>query len=105
MPHPRFAEILKELQILHDKKNSDYSIPDRPLSNLQECEDMGIPGWIGVAVRLGDKYSRLKQCARKHFLNEELAVKGETVRETLRDNAIYSILAMILYEEGDKVES
>jgi len=101
MPHPRFAEILKELKKLHDAKNKDYAQPDRPLSNLQECEDMGIPGWIGIVVRLGDKYSRLKQCARKYFINEELAVKDETVRETLRDNAIYSILAMILYEEAE----
>jgi len=98
--HPRFKEVLQELQDLHDRKNSDYAQEKRPLSNLQMCEEMGLPAWIGVIIRLGDKYSRLVQLARKYLRGESAAVKEETVADTFRDNAVYSILGMILYEEA-----
>lgn len=100
--HPRFAEILAELQKLHDKKNSDYSIPGRPLSNLEEAEELGIPAWVGVIVRLTDKWCRIKQLTRKHLKGEAPAVKSESLLDTLRDNAIYSVLTMILYEEAKR---
>ena len=100
MPHPRFAEILKELKKLHDAKNSDYAQIKRPLSNLQMCEEFGLPAWMGVLVRLGDKFSRLQQLARKELQGEGATVKSETIMDTFNDMAVYSILARILYEEA-----
>jgi len=105
MGHPRFEEILTELKQLHDAKNSDYAQKKRPLSNLQMCEEFGLPAWMGVLIRLGDKFSRLQQLARKTLQGEDISVKQETIADTFDDMAVYSVLGRILYEEREKVES
>ena len=92
--HPRFYEILEELRDLHDRKNNNYAEDSDPLSNLRECERMGLPPYMGVFVRLGDKYSRIAELAKG-----KPDLVGESIFDTLKDNAIYSILGMILYEE------
>ncbi len=92
--HPQFYKILDELRDLHSRKSHDYSGSD-PLSNLKECESMGIPAWQGVALRLTDKMSRVKSFAKKG----KLLVNDEGLEDTFRDLAIYSILAIILFRE------
>jgi hypothetical protein len=96
--HPRFKEILGQLQKLHDAKNADYAGDGNPLGNLQMCEQGGIPAWKGVIVRLTDKMARLLSFSRK----EQFQVKDESVIDTLQDMAVYSILGIILYEEANK---
>jgi len=59
---------------------------------------MGIEPWKGVLIRLTDKMSRLESFARK----ESFMVKDESVIDTLRDIAVYAILAIILYVTGKK---
>jgi hypothetical protein len=92
--HPRFNELLIELSELHARKNSDYS-GDNPLANLKECENYGVPAWKGVLIRLSDKYSRIKSIVKKG----SVSVKDESLIDTLRDQAVYSLLAIILMEE------
>lgn len=92
--HPRFYEILEEMAELHSRKNHDYS-GDDPLSNLKMCESIGIPAWKGVLIRLMDKWSRLTNFAKQ----EVLLVEDESLIDTLKDNAVYSILCLILWEE------
>lgn len=94
--HPRFYEILEGLAQLHSAKNSDYAGESDPLRNLRQCADMGIEPWKGVAVRLTDKMDRIKSYAQKGSFE----VKDEGLVDTLRDMAVYSILAIILFEES-----
>ena len=89
----RFTQLLHQLKKLHDKKSHDYAKNEDPLSNLRECEKMGVPAWVGVLIRMGDKISRLQQLTRK-----KPKVK-ESIRDNLMDIAVYSLLAIILYEE------
>jgi hypothetical protein len=93
--HPKFYDVLNELAVLHDRKNHDYAGENDPLRNLRQCEDMGIPSWKGVAVRMTDKMDRIKSFAKK----EAFEVNDEGLSDTLMDMAVYSILALILYEE------
>lgn len=93
--HPRFYELLEQMADLHSRKNHDYSGTADPLKNLRAPTRIGIDPFIGVLVRLQDKWSRLEQFAN----SGELLVKGESVIDTLMDNAVYSLLAIILYEE------
>lgn len=92
----RFNELLGELRELHDAKNHDYA-GDDPLSNLKVCEKAGVPAWIGVVVRLGDKFSRLQNFARTGILK----VKSEGIKDTFRDIIVYCLLAIILLEEKE----
>lgn len=96
--HPRFKEILIEIQKLHDAKNADYTGDGGPLQNLKLCEMAGIPAWKGVVIRLTDKMSRLLTFSKIG----ELKVKDESVIDTFTDMAVYAILGRILYEETKK---
>jgi len=93
--HPMFYVILDAMAELHSRKNHDYA-GEEPLSNLKECEDIGIPAHKGVFVRITDKYKRIKE----FFKCGTLEVKDESVEDTLMDLAVYSVLCLILYREA-----
>jgi hypothetical protein len=99
MGHPRFYELLEEMKKIHDRKNSDYSKKEDPLSNFRQVEEFGIPAWVGVLVRITDKYSRIVQLTNKALNGEEAEVKEESIKDTLVDLANYSVIAVILFEE------
>lgn len=92
--HPEFYKLVEEIKEIHSKKNRDYA-GDDPLSNLRLCEQFGIPPWLGVLVRMSDKYSRIVQLAS----GKQPAVKEEKITDTLKDLAVYSLLCVILYKE------
>ncbi len=95
--HPRFYALLEELADLHNRKNQDYSEPGQALGNLLAATRVGITPFLGVAVRLQDKFSRFENLVRK---GGKGAVVDEKIDDTLRDMAVYSLLAIILWEEG-----
>lgn len=96
--HPRFYQLCREIAELHSRKNSDYAQDDDPLSNLRRCERISIPAWKGVLVRLEDKWDRTEKVANKG----DAAVKDESLIDTLKDTAVYSLLCIILLEEQEK---
>lgn len=98
--HPRFYEILKDMADLHSRKNHDYAGTSDPLKNLRACTRIDLEPFMGVLVRLQDKWSRLEEFVK----SGKLMVKNESVIDTLMDNAVYSVLAIILYEEQLKRE-
>lgn len=89
----RFHEILKELGSLHDQKQLDYGSDTDPFANVRATEGWNIPGWVGASIRLGDKVQRLKSMWRNGYL------ANEAVEDSLRDIAVYAIIALVLYEE------
>lgn len=103
--HPRFYEILKEVEELQNIKNSDYASDKDPLSNLKMSEEIDVPAYVGNFIRMGDKFSRLTQLIKKKQKGEGPAVKNESIRDTLRDLSVYCILEMILLEEYDAIKS
>ena len=96
MRNPAFSELIEEIKRLHESKNSDYARDDDPLSNLRKCEAMGVPAFKGVLVRLTDKWSRIEQLASGK------TPKHESLRDSLIDNAVYSLLAILLLDEAKR---
>lgn len=94
MRNPAFVKLLDEIKTLHENKNHDYAQDTDPLSNLRKSEAMGIPAWKGVLVRLTDKWSRIEQLANGK------EPKNESLRDSLIDNAVYSLLCVLLLEES-----
>ena len=90
-----FDDALDELKMLHDAKNNDYATSDNPYKNLQGVERIGIEAWRGIVIRMMDKFERLENFCR----GGELMVKSESIEDTLKDLAIYSTLAMILFRK------
>lgn len=93
---PRFYKLLEELAELHSRKNHDYAVQTDPLSNFRMCEQIGLPAWKGVVVRLMDKWARIT-----HITGGKQP-KNESLRDSLIDNAVYSLLAILLLEEAER---
>jgi hypothetical protein len=96
--NPAFIALLREIEALHDSKSHDYAGVD-PMANLRMCESMGIPAWKGVLVRLTDKWSRLQQ------LSNGKTPKHESMRDSLMDNAVYSLLCINLLDQAQAVST
>lgn len=95
--HPlsrRFHEILGDLGSLHDQKQRDYGKDDDPFANVRGTTEWGIEAWVGAMVRGTDKVKRLQQYARTGTLANEGA------RDSFLDLAVYSIIALVLWEES-----
>ena len=73
-------------------KNHDYSSEDDALENFRDW------GLTGFAVRIGDKYKRLKNIIQKGGN----AVQGEGLPDALLDIGVYCYLARVfLLEKKD----
>ena len=90
-----FLELLEEVRQLHLSKSQDYGSESDPLANIRQgAEFVGIEPWRGCLVRVADKVQRLKTYCRTGRLVHE------GVRDTLLDLAAYSLLAIVLFDEG-----
>jgi hypothetical protein len=93
--HPnsaRFHEILNELGELHDRKSKDYGRGDDPFANVRASEDWGVESWVGAMIRGCDKVKRLQSL----IANGKL--ENESAEDSLRDLAVYAVIALILFE-------
>lgn len=91
-----FHDTLQDMATLHDRKQADYGRSDDPFANVRASEDFGIPGWVGAMVRANDKMRRLQAAARGQNL------KNESVEDSLIDLAVYSVIALLLFQEQNQ---
>ena len=91
----RFYEILNVIKELHDKKRHDYGANEDIFANFRLSELSGISAWKGSVVRMGDKYARISNFIKKN----DFKFKEESIKDTLMDMAIYSLITIVLYEE------
>jgi len=93
----RFDELYEADLALMKAKNHDYAGDEDPLDNLRDF------GFYGAIVRIGDKYKRLKNFVKRAMRGDTtLAVKDESIRDTLRDLRVHSYLAEIILDEERK---
>lgn len=89
----RFFEIIEEIKEMRERKGADYGSAEDSFANVRASSAWGVPPWIGVMVRMGDKFTRLQSLVR----NGKLA--NESAEDSIRDIAVYAIIALILFEE------
>jgi len=96
-----FREILSELATLHDRKGADYDGPNRrAYENIRSSEQFDVPSWIGVAIRMNDKMTRVKTAARQALRGGAVALANESLVDSFNDIAIYAVIARVLLEEA-----
>jgi len=100
LDHPdavRFQEILRELGALHDQKQADYGRDKDPHANVRAAEEWGVEPWVAAMVRCGDKMRRLQKFAKTGTLANEGA------KDSLRDIAVYAVIALVFLEEAERL--
>src|SRR5260370_40553565 len=92
----RFHELVQEIAELHDRKQADYGTDHDPFANVRASREWGVAPWIGALIRLNDKVTRLKSFAKKG------ALANESAEDSMRDIAVYALIALVLYEQETK---
>lgn len=83
---PYLAEWVTRMLEVAFAKGHDYATAEDPLSNMRGCTEIGLSPFLGVAVRMLDKWNRLVQFLRKGVLT----VADESIYDTLIDLCNYS---------------
>ena len=94
---PDVYALMQEMARKQIQKGHDYSGADRDtFQNLRASEDMGIPAWKGVMIRMSDKWRRLSNFARQ----EQFKVADESFEDTCVDLANYSLFVVLMFREA-----
>lgn len=96
-----FLALLDRMGAVRKAKNKDYANEKDSLANFRMVEAMGMPAWIGILTRLGDKLARAQEQARKVLAGEELtfAVTDEGFDDLCVDGANYFLLMNVAFQE------
>lgn len=100
--HPLFYELIWEICKLHEIKNKGYG-GGNPLGNFYEPLRFGIDPYRGCLVRMSDKITRLYNLTKK--MNDPQfkdAIEMESLEDTLKDLAVYSLIAIVLLKIKEK---
>lgn len=95
--NPKFDEWLRHIGDLHDRKNRGYagSVENDPLHNFRQSEQFGVPMFVGIAVRLSDKFSRFYSLMKRSE-NDQV---GESLYDLADDIGVYAGLFKLAYQE------
>lgn len=96
----KFSAYEAELDYLRDlnrRKSAGYAGQDNPdpWSNFRLSQSLGIEPYLGVLVRMSDKFARICSLVQNP-LNDRVS---ESLTDNLRDLAAYALIAKILIEE------
>lgn len=101
-PNDPIDSVLAEMVTLNRRKRADYAMDTDPLSNFfRTAEIMRQKGYAGCDAMTSVDYALAIKQARQ----EALRVNGrmdqpsnESVRDTLLDQAVYSVLSVAIYD-------
>lgn len=97
----QFSKILDEMMALTKRKNSDYAGTEDAMKNFKGIEfftNGRITVADGIVVRMTDKLQRIA-----NLLTRENQVIDESILDTCRDLAVYSIILEIAIKNRVKV--
>ena len=90
------SKVFEDLKALTAQKNADYTAGSGdPFANFRGCEDFGVHRLAGLAIRMDDKFQRVKA----YLNNGELKVENEGIEDAFKDIIGYAALALGLIEE------
>ena len=91
-----FKDLLHRMWEIRQAKRQDYNAGG--VNNFEMSKFMGVDPWMGIMIRISDKFSRCCSFARKGFN----AVEDESIEDTLLDMANYCLLCILEYRKGKK---
>jgi len=91
--YARFHKLLAELGILHDSKGADYDGNGPEYGNHKALAEWGVASWKSPLFRVNEKMKRLQTFAKTGKINYD------GVEDSLKDIAVLSLIALILFRE------
>lgn len=103
--HPKFYRIIDSLKQLHSNKNRDYATKENPLGNFlrvaEWCKTYNLVTRGNEATKVAMIFKLKQLDAALKLLGSGQKGKVEGIPGRLNDDATYSIIARILYEEAN----
>jgi hypothetical protein len=85
---------------LHDRKQQDYGSDVDPFANIRQgAAEIGLPGWVGCAIRMRDKMQRILTAAKQYIETGEVSMANESLVDSFDDLGVYSGIGAVLLEE------
>jgi hypothetical protein len=99
----QFGAILLEVAKMHAGKGKDYSTEDDPHSNFRRAADqLGTGAWHQAEALIAIKQARLREL---YPWRTDKTATYESLRDTLLDRAVYSVIALCLFDdEAEEVD-
>lgn len=100
----KFRFIIDDLYTLTSNKNSDYANLKDAFANFRQISQLTsdrVSVTDGILVRMTDKLSRIASLLTP---GKEAKVKDESIKDTVRDLAVYSIILYIWLESQQEVK-
>ena len=99
-PDNPFEAVLIKMVETHRKKGADYAGDDHPNQNFYDSAyQMSATGGHACEYLISTKQARLRVLLPKHWQGTG-GPQNEGIADTLLDRAVYSVIAMTLWNEG-----
>ena len=99
---PAYLQLLEDMKQLHIRKNAGYSGDSQDRwANFRLSETFGISSFLGVMVRMSDKWIRITNLIK----NPSFDQVGESIDDTLFDLAAYALIAICIRRENKNDKS
>lgn len=104
-PNDPFEAVLIEMVETNRRKRHDYAGDSHFLSNFYEtAEQLSLSAGHSVEQLIATKQARLKVLLPRLWdVNNPMVVNNEPIEDTLLDRAVYSVLAMCIFNDGGYV--
>lgn len=104
-PEEPFDAILIKMLQTHRSKRQDYAGDDHPNQNFYDSAyQLGLTGGHSVEALLATKAARLRVLLPKLWKNRNSKPSNEGIEDTLLDRAVYSVIALTIWDEGGYTE-
>ena len=86
------GELFSRISALTKQKNEDYCPDSNPFANFDGSTDFGVQPIVGLAIRMSDKFQRLKSFCQRGELS--VSSNGDQIEDIFMDLIGYSSLAL-----------
>ena len=96
-----FEKVVYEMVKLNRLKRADYAGDDHPWQNFYDSAyQLGLSGGHSVETLIATKQARLRVLLPR-FWKKIGKPKNEGIRDSLLDRAVYSTIAVSIFDEGE----
>lgn len=101
-----FEATLIKMVEMHRRKAKDYVGEDHPNQNFYDTAyQLGLTGGHGVEALISTKQARLRVLLPGLWGRTTTGPANEGIEDTLLDRAVYSVIAMTIWDEGGYTRS
>jgi len=104
-PDNDFEAVLIQMVKTHRAKGHDYAGDDHPNQNFYDSAyQLSLTGGHAVEALISTKQARLRILLPRLWKSRTAKPANEPIRDTLLDRAVYSVIALTIWDEGGYTE-